>query len=129
MKQANLPHFEEILTTLFAGIPYTNYVNNAISNYEGYYASVIYTYLASLGMDLRAEDVTNKGRIDLTIKIDDFIYIIEFKVDSKDKALEQIKKKGYHEKYMDSDKSIFLIGINFDSNARNVANFEWEQAQ
>ena len=97
LKNNNPNQLKEILSTLFAAIPYNNYVNNTISSYEGYFASVIYAYLASLGLDLVAEDVTNKGRIDLTIKLAETIYIIEFKVDGKGKALEQIKEKNYHE--------------------------------
>jgi len=39
--------------------------------------------------------------IDLTIKTEDKIYIIEFKmVYMKEKPLEQIEKKKYYEKYM-----------------------------
>ncbi|MEA3464476.1 MAG: PD-(D/E)XK nuclease domain-containing protein [Thermodesulfobacteriota bacterium] len=116
---------------MFAAIPYNNYVNNTIGCYEGYYASVIYAYIASLGLNLTPEDVTNKERIDLTIKAGNFIYIIEFKVDAGGdnigKALEQIKTKNYQEKYMNAGKTIYLIGIDFDSAEKNVAGFEWER--
>ncbi|MEA3240516.1 MAG: AAA family ATPase, partial [Pseudomonadota bacterium] len=90
---ADLAAFERTITSLFASIPYNNYVNNTINSYEGYYASVIYAYLASLGFDIIAEDITNKGRIDLTVKLDKNIYIIKFKVDGEGKALAQIKAK------------------------------------
>ena len=55
-----------------------------------------YAYLASLGMDMITEDTTSKGRIDLTLKLQNFIYIFEFKVDRKEnepKALQQINTK------------------------------------
>ena len=118
---------KDTLTVLFASIPYNNYVNNTIGSYEGYYASVLYVYLASLGLDITAEDVTNRGRIDLTVKINDNIYILEFKVDGEGKALEQIKEKHYHQKYLGQQKNIFLIGIDFSSEDKNVAGFEWER--
>ena len=117
---------------LFAAIPYNNFSKSRIHEYEGYYASVIYSYFAALGIELIAEDVTNKGRIDLTLKLDDKVYIIEFKVaeDSDDKEkglpLQQIKKKGYSEKYTDKQKSVYLIGITFSKKERNVSFFEWE---
>ena len=98
--------------------------------YEGYYASVVYTYLASLGLKLIAEDVTNKGRIDLSLFIGDKIYIIEFKVDKNDSsvsALNQIKKKRYFEKYLSSNKKIYLVGIEFDEKKRNIKKVEWEK--
>ncbi|AJF08076.1 hypothetical protein GSUB_14775 [Geoalkalibacter subterraneus] len=127
LKQGDLQQFENTLTGVFASIPYTNYVNNTIGSYEGYYASVVYAYLASLGLDLTAEDVTSKGRIDLTVKLENRIYIIEFKVDGEGRALEQIKARGYHHKFQGTGKDIYLIGIDFDSEQRNIAGFEWEK--
>ena len=127
LEEANLPALEQTLRALFASIPYTNYVNNTISSYEGYYASVIYAYLASLGLDITGEDVTNKGRIDLTIQMENAIYIIEFKVDGDGKALEQIKARDYAAKYRNCDKTIYLIGIDFDAQQKNLSGFAWEQ--
>ena len=76
-----------------------------------------------------AEDVTNKGRIDLTVKLyklDEHIYIIGFKVDGAGNALEQIKDKNYAHKYQGQNKNIYLVGIDFDSQQRNITGFEWE---
>jgi len=120
---------QETLSPLFASIPYNNYVNNTISSYEGYFASVVYAYLASLGLDIIAEDVTNIGRIDLTIKLGNNIYILEFKVDGNSNALQQIKEKNYQQKYLAKEKNIYLIGISFNSTEKNISQFEWEQVQ
>ena len=125
LNTASLEDFKSSLTSLFASIPYNHYVKNNISDYEGYYASVIYAYLASLGFELIGEDVTNRGRIDLTIKINEFIYVIEFKVGGKD-ALAQIKEKNYAQKYLSETKTIYLVGINFDESVKNINSFEWE---
>ncbi|MEA3468747.1 MAG: AAA family ATPase, partial [Thermodesulfobacteriota bacterium] len=128
LERADIPSFKETLIALFASIPYNNYVNNTISDYEGYFASVIYAYLASLGLDITAEDVTNKGRIDLTIKLNDNIYILEFKVDGPGrKALQQIKDKNYQQKYLQENKTIYLLGIDFSSTEKNITTFEWGQ--
>ena len=121
--------FRTTLASLFASIPYNNYVNNTISSYEGYFASVIYAYLASLGLDITAEDVTSKGRIDLTVALGDNLYILEFKVDGNGNALEQIKNKNYQQKYLDKGKNIYLIGIDFSSTEKNIVGFEWEQVK
>lgn len=123
----DLAGFRKTIISLFAAVPCTNYVNNTISSYEGYYASVIFVYLASLGLDIAAEDTTNMGRIDLTVKMDNNIYIIEFKVDGEGKALHQIKERNYQQKYQSTGKEIYLIGIDFDSKQRNVVGFEWER--
>ncbi|MEA1921254.1 MAG: AAA family ATPase [Pseudomonadota bacterium] len=127
LERGDVAALESFFLTLFAAIPYNNYVNNTISNYEGYYASVVYAYLASLGIGMVAEDVTNKGRIDLTVKLGEHIYIIEFKVDGEGRALEQIKLKNYQQKYQNEEKTIYLVGIDFNSQEKNLTGFEWER--
>ncbi len=66
-----------------------------------------------------------RGRIDLSVFIDDKVFIFEFKVDSKG-ALEQIKEKNYQQKYMRDYHDIYLIGVEFDSQKRSVESFSWE---
>ena len=85
-------------------------------------------YFAALGLNTTPEDTTNHGMIDLTIQFAGKVYIIEFKVvelTAKGNALEQIKAKKYHEKYSGND--IYLIGIEFSSQDRNIVKFEWEE--
>ncbi|WP_035235596.1 ATP-binding protein [Desulfobacter vibrioformis] len=124
----DLDQFKTAIHALFAAIPYHNYTNNEIARYEGFYASVIYAWLASSRLCLTVEDCTNKGRIDMSVEMDEIIYLIEFKVDMpQNAALEQIKLKNYHEKYQSKGKKIILIGIGFSSEERNVTEFLWEQ--
>ncbi|MGM0623698.1 MAG: PD-(D/E)XK nuclease domain-containing protein, partial [Campylobacterota bacterium] len=120
MLHENMKKFETSLKALFASIGYNNFTNSRLYKYEGYYVSVFYTYLKALGIKLTAEDITNKGRIDLTVELPNAIFVIEFKVDGEG-ALEQIEQMGYHEKYLDTDKPIYLVGIEFDSKERNIA--------
>ena len=82
--------------------------------------------LAKNILKIRAEDVSNRGRIDLSIEVGEKIYILGFKV-GKSNALEQIRQKRYYEKYMDRGKRIYLVGINFDEEQRNIAHFEWDE--
>ena len=123
----NIENLKTTLTALFASIPYNNYVKNELAHYEGYYATVVFTYLVSLGFECVTEDATNKGRIDLTIKLPNRIVIIEFKVDMKEKALKQIKEKKYYEKYTNDGREIFIVGICFDSEDKNITEFEWDK--
>jgi hypothetical protein len=76
------------------------------------------------------EDVTNFGRIDLTLFIEDKIYILEFKVDGKKgEALQQVKDKNYAQKYLSHKKDIYLVGIEFSNEMRNVVDFELEKVE
>jgi len=124
--KADLNELENQLKSLYASIPYNNFTGVKLYEYEGYYASVFYAYLKSLGVEVIGEDVTNKGRIDLTLKMPDAIYIFEFKSDGKD-ALAQIKDKEYQRKYTGENKPIYLVGIEFDVSQRNVSKIEWEK--
>ncbi len=104
---------------------------NPISRYEGYYASVFYSYFAALGLDITLEDATNQGRIDMTVKFNSHIYLFEFKVVElapEGRALQQIKDKGYADKYRASGQPIHLIGVEFSRASRNVVGFEISQA-
>jgi len=70
--------------------------------------------------------VTSSGRIDLSVFIDDKVYIFEFKVDSSG-ALEQIREKKYYQKYIDKFNEIYLVGVEFDSKSRNLIKYSWER--
>ena len=122
----DLEGFKQSIISLFASIPYNNYVNNQMQNNEGFYATVIYVYLQSLGVEIAGEDVTNRGRIDITVKFPNSIYIMEIKVTDED-PLAQIKLKRYYEKYLNEGKDIYLVGMRFDRNEKNLAEFVWEK--
>jgi hypothetical protein len=126
LEVGNLDDFKNTLISLFAKIANSNYRKNNIAHFEGYYASVVYSYLTGSGLEVIAEDITNDGFIDLTIKIQENIYILEFKMGNSD-ALLQIKNKNYHQKYLNENKNIYLVGINFDENSKNISNFEVEK--
>ena len=126
LQNQDLDSFKEVIESLFASIAYNNYTKNSIGEYEGYYASVLYAYLAGSGLNIVAEDVTSIGRMDLAIIFRDSVYILEFKVNGSN-ALNQIKDKDYASKYKSRYTDIYLIGIEFDSQSRNIANFEWER--
>lgn len=115
--------------SFFASIPHDWYRKNPIAKYEGYYASVVYTYLASLGYEVIPEDTSNKGRVDLTVKTRTGIWIFEFKVLGVDKTgdespLEQIRNRGYAEKYRSDPRKIYEIGIVFNPEMRNIERWE-----
>ena len=126
LAQANFAELEKQLKSLFASIPYNNFTGAKLYEYEGYYASVFYAYVKSLGVEVIGEDVTNKGRVDITLKMPNAIYIFEFKTDGEG-ALQQIKDKRYYEKYVSLQKPIYLVGIEFSSAERNVVKVDWER--
>jgi hypothetical protein len=125
----DLAGLKDLFHAFFATIPHQWYDNNPISRYEGYYASVFYSYFAALGLEIILEDATNHGRIDMTVQFNQRIYLFEFKVvelTPEGRALQQIKDKGYAEKYRTLGQPIHLIGVEFSRASRNVVGFEIE---
>ena len=123
------------LKTLFhafyASIPYEWYTNNDIAHYEGYYASVFYSYFAGLGLDITVEDSSSHGRLDMAVLFNSHVYLFEFKVvemASAGAALAQLKERRYADKYRALGQPIHLIGVEFSKDERNVAAFDMERA-
>ena len=115
----DLDNFFETLEVFFANIPYDIQIST-----EKYYQSVFYLVFTLIGLIIEAEVKTNKGRIDAVIVLEDSIYIFEFKLEgSKEEALNQIKEREYYQKYQNSNKKIVLVGVEFDSEKRNIG--EW----
>ena len=115
----------------FASIPYEWYTNNDIANYEGYYASVFYSYFAALGLDITVEDSSSHGRTDMAVRFNDQVYLFEFKVvelASAGAAMAQLQERRYADKYRDLGQPIHLIGVEFSKDERNIAAFDVEQA-
>ena len=124
---ADFDTFKKHLQALFASIAYNNFTGEVkLYEYEGYYVSLFYAYMRALGVTMIAEDVTNRGRIDMTLKLPNAIFIMEFKVEGRGSALEQIKSRKYYEKYEDDGRVIYLMGIEFSKEARNIELLEAE---
>ena len=118
---------ENLFKAFFAGIPYQWHTNNDIANYEGYYASVFYSYFASVGLDIVVEDSSRHGRLDMAVLFNDNVYLFEFKVVelvSEGAAMAQLKERRYADKYRARAEPIYLIAVEFSRESRNVVAFE-----
>ncbi len=58
---------QALFSAFYSSIPHAWYDSSRIADYEGFYASVFYSYFASLGLRLICEDITSKGPIDRTL--------------------------------------------------------------
>ena len=113
----------------FASIPYEWYTSNDIARYEGYYASVFYSYFAALGLDITVEDSTSHGRLDMAVRFEGNVYLFELKVvemAGEGAAMAQLKARGYAEKYRGAGEPIHLVAVEFSRDTRNVVAFEVE---
>ena len=65
------------------------------------------------------------GRADVVVKMQDAIYVFEFKVDgTPEEALEQINSKGYIIPYQPDHRKVVKIGVNFDSTTRSIGDWK-----
>ena len=119
LRNNNLEKFIELINTLFKGISYI-----IADNKEKYFHSIFYIIVKLLGFTIETEVMTIDGRIDAVITTDNYIYIVEFKAgQDAQKALEQIRQKGYHQKYADDKRPKTLIGINFDLENKGIEDY------
>ena len=122
---------ETLFHAFFASIPYEWYTNNDIARYEGYYASVFYSYFAGLGLNIAVEDSSSHGRLDMAVLFNSHVYLFEFKVvemASAGAAMAQLQERHYADKYRALGQPIYLIGVEFSKDERNVTAFDVERA-
>jgi hypothetical protein len=86
------------------------------------YQFMFWIILELMDLEVFVEDPTAKGRIDVTIIINNRAYVIELKIRGTiDDALEQIENTRYAEKYLTQGKEVVKIGIVFDAKERKVS--------
>ena len=121
---------EALFHAFYASIPHEWYTNNDIARYEGYYASVFYSYFAGLGLDITVEDSTNHGRLDMAVRFNANVYLFELNVvemAGEGAAMAQLNERGYAEKYRRRGEPIHLVAVEFSRATRNVVAFEVER--
>ena len=113
--------FADCLRSFFAGIPYQWRGTNGPARYEAWYAGMLYACFRTIGLDLRVEDSSSRGRADMVVLHGDQVFVFEFKMadgeddrdDAAQRAIEQIREKGYAEKYKNRNEPVHLIGVAF----------------
>ncbi len=114
---------EQTINQAFAQIPYDLWQKEN----EHFYHAIVHLLFSLLGVYIFSEVHTKRGRADALIIFEDQIYCLEFKLDkSADEALTQIKERGYLNQYKNTDQPKHLIGINFNSEKKEVDGIVWE---
>ncbi|NBU35300.1 MAG: hypothetical protein EBS35_01805, partial [Bacteroidetes bacterium] len=131
LSTGNIASFEQHIRSLFAGIPWRNFTSNGLANFEGYYASVLYAFFASLNAQIIPEDITNHGQADMTILLGNHIYIMEIKVvddlpEGNNQALQQIVQRKYAKKYRNRvGITVHEVGLIFSKTERNLVQADY----
>ncbi len=103
-----------------------------IATYEGSHPNLSNSYFAGLGLDIKVEDSTSHGRLDMAPRFGGNVYLFEFKVVEmtlEGAAMAQLREKRYADKYRGSGDPIHLVAVEFSKDTRNVAAFEVESGR
>jgi hypothetical protein len=107
--------FETHLKELFSNIPYQLHIKR-----EAYYHSLLLLWLNMLGFHVEAEVSTSRGRVDAVWTWKDRAVIAGVKYASKgalktllDTAMEQIKERGYCERYVATHQRLARLAVAF----------------
>lgn len=115
----NLERFLNGLKSFMAGINF-----EIIENRERHFQTVMYCIAALIGLHVNVEEKTSDGSIDMVIRTDRYIYILEFKVDkSPGEALKQIREKGYADKFGSDSRKCVCAGVSFSTHTRKIDDF------
>jgi len=116
---------EAFMTRLSAMMADTDY--RIVGESELYFQNFCFVFFRLLGFYVEVERATRDGRMDMTIQTKDYVYIMEFKLDSTaDEALQQIEDKHYDRPFAADERQLFKIGVNFSTKQRCVT--EWKMA-
>ena len=121
----NWDYFFDGLRSLYAAMAYGPKEKRI---HENSYGRCLSFLLASQGFEFTMEAVSSNGRADIIAKHPAMVCIFELKVDEPvDAAFEQIREKGYAEPYRAETRSVWLIGLSFDSKTRELVDFGVEK--
>ena len=112
--------FMQRMATMLADTDY-----RIVGDAELYFQNAFYLVARMMGFYTEVERATSDSRMDMVIKTNDYIYIIEFKLDgSPQQALRQIEEKGYDKPFALDKRRLYRIGVNFSLNKRCIDGWE-----
>ena len=116
IESGNTDAFMKRLQSFFADTPY-----ELVRDLELHYQNVMFILFKLLGFYTQAEYHTSEGRIDMVVKTQDYVYVMEFKLDgTAEEAMRQIESKDYPLPFECEGRKLVKLGVNFSNEKRNV---------
>ena len=116
IKRGDINGFMERLQSFLADCPY-----ELAKDIELHYQNVLFIVFRLAGLYTKVEYHTSRGRIDLVLQTDSYVYVMEFKLDgTAEQALQQIEDKQYALPFAKDSRKVYSIGVNFSSETRNI---------
>ena len=125
LRKDNIDEALRIARSFLAGIPYEEGTLKDAPAREGHFTAMLYVMFSFLNLYVYAQVRTAKGRMDILLKTDSCVYVMELKMDGNvDDALRQIDDRGYAIPYEADGRKVVKVGINFSSEERTISDWK-----
>ena len=124
LRNDNIDDALSLLQSFLLTVPYCDNANT-----EGHYQQMLYIILSLLSQydQLDVEVRTPRGRVDMVMRNEKYLYLFELKMDrSSEAAMRQIDLKDYPSRFAQCNLPIVKVGINFDSEQRTISDWKVE---
>lgn len=122
LKNGQPEKFISQLNAFLTGIP--SKLRSRIAQYENYYHTIFYCIISLIGLDIDVEYNTSEGFIDILIKTENYIYIIELKINGDaESAIRQIEEKHYAAQFSEDSRHLYKIGLGFSKKTHTIDSF------
>lgn len=116
VRKGDIDSFMTRLQSFFADIPY-----ELTRQLELHYQNVLFIVFRLLGFYTEVEYHTSSGRIDMVVKTNDYIYIMEFKLEgTAEEAIKQINDKQYALPFASDGRKLIKVGVNFNNTIKGI---------
>ena len=112
----------QLLQSFLSTIPYAGQPMR-----EAHYQQLFFIVFSLLGYQMDVEVRTSRGRVDVVMRTDTTLYVVELKLDKDAQAaMDQIDLKQYPERFVLCGLPVVKVGINFDSEKRTLGDWKIE---
>ena len=109
----------------FSSIPYQEGTLKDAPTTEGHFTAMLYVMFSFLNLYVYSQVRVAKGRMDILVKTERTIYVMELKLDGTvEEALQQIDDKGYAIPWQADQRHVVKVGINFSTKERTIENWK-----
>ena len=116
IEEGRVDEFMRRLQSFFSGTSYEMKMEE-----ERNVQNAMFILFRLLGLSVDVEYRTSEGRIDILVRTDRYVYVMELKYDrSAEEALAQIERKEYSLPWAVDARETIAIGINFSTSRRTI---------
>ena len=129
LSTGNLPEAKRCLKALIADVPYSN-KKLASMDMEERYRLMMSTIFNAIGCHVEVEHMLSTGRIDMIVRIYDYVYILELKLTNNGgmKAAEkQILENQYAEPFKADKRKVIALAVELDDMGKGL--IDWKKIE